>query len=156
MIVDNAEAMRALGERLGRELRAGDVVVLTGPLGAGKTTLTQGIAAGLDVTGDVTSPTFVVARRHRPGGRGLTLTHADVFRLGDGASVADLDVDDLGEGVLVVEWGEALARQLGGEWLHVLIERGNEGDDDPAGGPRTVRLEPHGVDIGQRFAGWPR
>ena len=146
--------MRAWGERLGAVLRAGDVVVLSGPLGAGKTTMAQGIAAGLGVRGLVTSPTFVVARQHRPGPRGVGLTHADVYRLGADASLADLDLEDVGDAVLVVEWGENVADQLGAEWLHVVIERGSEAGDDPSGGPRTVAITPHGSGLAERFAQW--
>ena len=91
--VRTAAEMRALGRGLASRLRAGDLVVLTGPLGAGKTTLTQGIGDGLGVRGPVTSPTFVIARVHPPLGRGPALVHVDAYRLGDAAEVDDLDLD---------------------------------------------------------------
>ena len=138
---------RAVGRRLGAILRAGDLVVLTGPLGAGKTALAQGIGAGLAVTGDVTSPTFVIARVHKPdrarGGR-VPLVHVDAYRLGavpdPRAEVDDLDLDaTVDESVTVVEWGEGLVEQLVDAYLEVRIDR----HDDES---RTVELVPHGGD----------
>ena len=121
----------ALGERLGRELRAGDVVVLSGPLGAGKTALTKGIAFGMDVEGPVTSPTFVLARVHRARKVGRpALVHVDVYRLLDHAGadllaeLDSLDLDtDLDDAVAVVEWGEGLAERLSERYLHVTLDR---------------------------------
>ena len=121
----------ALGERLGRELRAGDVVVLSGPLGAGKTALTKGIAFGMDVEGPVTSPTFVLARVHRARKAGRpALVHVDVYRLLDHAGadllaeLDSLDLDtDLDDAVAVVEWGEGLAERLSERYLHVTLDR---------------------------------
>ena len=121
----------ALGERLGRELRAGDVVVLSGPLGAGKTALTKGIARGMDVEGPVTSPTFVLARVHRARQAGRpALVHVDVYRLLDhtGADLLSeldsLDLDtDLDDAVAVVEWGEGLAERLSERHLDVTLDR---------------------------------
>ena len=85
----------ALGEQLAPELRAGDLLVLSGPLGAGKTALVRGLARGLGVAGPVTSPTFVIAREHRPlpGGAGVPLVHVDAYRLGSVAELDDLDLD---------------------------------------------------------------
>ena len=137
--VRTAAQMRALGRRLASRLRAGDVVVLTGPLGAGKTTLTQGIGDGLGVRGPVTSPTFVIARVHPPLGAGPALVHVDAYRLDDAAEVDDLDLDaDLESAVTVVEWGEGLVERLAEDRLEIRIGR-------PPGGPlddetRTVRL----------------
>ena len=112
--VPAAADMRALGQRLAALLRPGDLVVLTGPLGAGKTALTQGIGAGLGVQGRVASPTFVIARFHppaKPGG--VALVHADAYRLGSLDEVDDLDLDaDLDTSVTVVEWGEGLVEDL--------------------------------------------
>src|SRR5687767_3707865 len=119
--------MREFGRRLASVLRAGDLVVLDGPLGAGKTVLAQGIGAGLGVRGDVTSPTFVISRVHPPdprrGGR-LPLVHVDAYRLGGVADVDDLDLDaSLEESVTVVEWGTGKVEQLADDHLRVRIER---------------------------------
>jgi tRNA threonylcarbamoyladenosine biosynthesis protein TsaE len=144
---------RAFGRRLAGVLRAGDLLVLAGPLGAGKTALTQGIGAGLAVAGDVTSPTFVIARVHRPdaarGGR-LTLVHADAYRLGEAADpraeIDDLDLDaSVDEAVTVVEWGEGMAERLADAHLLVRIDRR---DDDT----RLVELLPAGGDWAERIA----
>lgn len=124
----------ALGARLGAELRAGDVVVLSGPLGAGKTVLAKGIAEAMDVDGPVTSPTFVLARVHRPRTPGNpTMVHVDVYRLLDHAGVDllgeldSLDLDaELDEAVVVVEWGEGLAERLSEHHLDVRLERGRD------------------------------
>ena len=126
--------MRGLGRRLATLLRAGDLVVLTGPLGAGKTTLVQGIGEGLGVRGPVTSPTFVIARVHPSADGGPDLVHADAYRLGSRAEVDDLDLDaDLERSVTVVEWGEGLVEELADSHLEVSIEIGN-------GDSRAVRL----------------
>ncbi|MFC0503446.1 tRNA (adenosine(37)-N6)-threonylcarbamoyltransferase complex ATPase subunit type 1 TsaE [Micromonospora costi] len=140
------------GRRLAELLRAGDLVLLTGPLGAGKTALTQGIGAGLGVLGEVTSPTFVIARVHRPdparGGR-VPLVHADAYRLGDAADpraeIDDLDLDaSVDESVTVVEWGEGMVEQLTDAHLRVRLDRR---DDDT----RIVELDPVGGDWAQRL-----
>ena len=118
-----AAEMRDLGRRLAGLLRAGDLVVLSGPLGAGKTTLAQGIGAGLGVRGPVTSPTFVIARVHPSLGAGPDLVHADAYRLGSRAEVDDLDLDaDLATSVTVVEWGEGLVEELADSCLQVGIQ----------------------------------
>ena len=130
------EDTRALGRALADVLRPGDLVVLVGPLGAGKTALTQGIGAGLGVGEPVTSPTFVIARVHR-GGR-VPLVHVDAYRLGSVADVDDLDLDaSAGESVTVVEWGQGLVEQLADEHLEVRLDRR---DDDV----RTAVLVPNG------------
>ena len=121
------EDTRAFGQRLAAALRAGDLVVLSGPLGAGKTALTQGIGVGLGVHGRVTSPTFVLARVHRGP---LPLVHVDAYRLQGGPrwELDDLDLDaDLPDSVTVVEWGEGLVEQLAESRLEVRLERH---DDD--------------------------
>jgi tRNA threonylcarbamoyladenosine biosynthesis protein TsaE len=120
----------ALGARIGAELAAGDVVLLSGPLGAGKTVLARGIGRGLGVAGAVTSPTFVIAREHSPapGGRGVGLVHVDAYRLGGRAELDDLDLDtDLASAAVVVEWGEGLADGLAQRYLLVRLTRR---DDD--------------------------
>lgn len=120
--VPTAARMRALGRRLAPMLRPGDLIVLNGPLGAGKTTLVQGIGEGLHVRGPVTSPTFVIARVHPPLGGGPALVHVDAYRLSSPAEVDDLDLDaDLERSVTVVEWGGGLVEELAPSWLDVTI-----------------------------------
>ena len=120
----------ALGAQFGQQLRAGDVVVLAGPLGAGKTALAKGIAQGMDVEGPVTSPTFVLARVHRPRSAGnAEMVHVDVYRLLDQstdlmAELDSLDLDtDLEDAVVVVEWGEGLAERLADRHLRIDLQR---------------------------------
>jgi tRNA threonylcarbamoyladenosine biosynthesis protein TsaE len=144
-VLPAVEDTRALGQALAELLRPGDLVVLAGPLGAGKPALTQGIGAGLGVPGAVTSPTFVLARVHR-GGR-LPLVHVDAYRLASMADVDDLDLDaTAGEAVTVVEWGHGLVEQLADEHLVVELDRR---DDDV----RTARLVPAGPGWEQRLPG---
>lgn len=144
----------SFGRALAGVLRAGDVVVLTGELGAGKTALTRGIGAGLGVRGAVTSPTFVIARVHPSSVGGPGLVHVDAYRLGGSVEVDDLDLEaSLADTVTVVEWGEGKVEGLASDRLHIEIERprggggGEEGDDGDDG--RTARLRP----IGARWAG---
>jgi tRNA threonylcarbamoyladenosine biosynthesis protein TsaE len=134
-------AMRDLGRELAGRLRAGDLVILTGPLGAGKTTLVQGIGEGLGVRGPVTSPTFVIARVHPAlAGSGPALVHADAYRLGSVGEVDDLDLDaDAAGAVTVVEWGQGLAEGLAEDRLEISIQ------PDPDSGVRTVRLNGYGA-----------
>lgn len=150
----DADAMRDLGTMLAAELRAGDLVVLTGELGAGKTTFTQGLGAGLEVRGGVTSPTFVIARVHPPLGDGPALVHVDAYRLGGVAELDDLDLDtSLDEAVTVVEWGEGLAEGLAESRVEVLIER--FAGDEPAladQDPRVVRVRRLGPRWSEREA----
>lgn len=135
------EDMRDLGRRLAALLRAGDLVILAGPLGAGKTTLVQGIGAGLGVRGPVTSPTFVIARVHpAAAGSGPALVHADAYRLGSIGEVDDLDLDtDAASAVTVVEWGAGLAEVLAEDRLEITIKPDQDGD------VRTVRINGHGA-----------
>lgn len=122
--LDGADETRALGRRLATVLRSGDVVVLTGDLGAGKTTLTQGIGAGLAVRGLITSPTFVLSRVHPPAAGGPALVHVDAYRLHGGGELDDLDLDEtLPDAVTVVEWGEGLAERLSHDRLHIQLTR---------------------------------
>ena len=137
-----------LGRRLAGLLRAGDLVILDGPLGAGKTALARGIGAGLGVRGEVTSPTFVISRIHPPdparGGR-LPLVHVDAYRLGGVLEVDDLDLDaSVDESVTIVEWGGGKVEQLADAHLLVRIERR---DDDS----RVVELVPVGADWATRL-----
>ncbi|NSL43391.1 tRNA (adenosine(37)-N6)-threonylcarbamoyltransferase complex ATPase subunit type 1 TsaE [Streptomyces sp. 8P21H-1] len=125
LTVDSPERMKELGRRLAGLLRAGDLVMLTGELGAGKTTLTRGLGEGLGVRGAVTSPTFVIARVHPSLGEGPPLVHVDAYRLGGGLDeMEDLDLDvSLSDSVIVVEWGEGKVEELTDDRLHVLIHR---------------------------------
>ncbi len=137
-----ADETRAFGERLAAVLRAGDLVVLTGPLGAGKTVVAQGIGAGLGIPGEVTSPTFVIARVHR-GGR-LPFVHVDAYRIGTALEVDDLDLDaSVDESVTAVEWGHGKVEQLADAYLEVRIDRA---DDDT----RSLALVPRGGDWAAR------
>jgi tRNA threonylcarbamoyladenosine biosynthesis protein TsaE len=141
---------RAEGERLSAWLRAGDLILLTGPLGAGKTAFAQGIGAGLDVRGAITSPTFVIARVHT-GGR-APMVHVDAYRLGDSADVGgevdalDLDVT-LDEAVTVVEWGEGVVGRLAEAFLEVRIARRDDSEE------RLLEFVPHGEEWAMRLAG---
>jgi tRNA threonylcarbamoyladenosine biosynthesis protein TsaE len=129
LTVPTADDMRALGERIAADLRAGDLVVLTGDLGAGKTTLVQGVAAGLGAPGPVLSPTFVIARVYR-GGR-LPIMHVDAYRLGSVVEVDDLDLDaSVEESVTLVEWGEGLAEDLAADRLELEILRSPDESDE--------------------------
>ncbi|MCW2726704.1 MAG: ATPase or kinase [Frankiales bacterium] len=140
VVLHGSDETFALGERLAADLRPGDLLLLSGPLGAGKTALTQGIGAGLGVRGAVTSPTFVLARVHRGP---LPLVHVDAYRLRDSGSsrleLDDLDLDaSLEDSVTVVEWGEGLVEGLADARLEIRIER-------PSDDARTVVVLPHGL-----------
>ncbi|MFF8259892.1 tRNA (adenosine(37)-N6)-threonylcarbamoyltransferase complex ATPase subunit type 1 TsaE [Streptomyces virginiae] len=123
--VDSPHAMQELGRRIAGLLRPGDLVLLTGELGAGKTTLTRGLGEGLGVRGAVTSPTFVIARVHPSLTGGPALVHVDAYRLGGGLDeMEDLDLDvSLPESVVVVEWGDGKVEELSDDRLHVVIAR---------------------------------
>lgn len=161
----DADATRAYGHTLAGVLRAGDLVILTGDLGAGKTTLTQGIGAGLGVRGQVASPTFIIARVHPSVVGGPALVHVDAYRLGSLDEVEALDLDtSLEDSVTVVEWGEGLVEDLSEDRLEVSIRRprgavgdgrgdGVEADVDPevdaGAGERTVTVR----GVGPRWGG---
>jgi tRNA threonylcarbamoyladenosine biosynthesis protein TsaE len=162
LTVSTADEMRELGRRLASALAAGDLVILSGGLGAGKTTLTKGIGDGLGVRGPITSPTFVIARVHppvasSPAGSRPSLVHADAYRLGGVLELDDLDLDtDLASSVTVVEWGEGLAEGLSADRLEIALETiavGGADDADPddlAGDlPRTALIS----SVGQRWEG---
>jgi tRNA threonylcarbamoyladenosine biosynthesis protein TsaE len=143
--VPDADAMRDLGRRLAPLLRAGDLVVLSGALGAGKTTLVQGLGEGLDVRGPVTSPTFVIARVHPSLCGGPPLVHVDAYRIGDLAEVDDLDLDaTLADSVTVVEWGEGKVEGLTEDRLELRIDRKSDADET-----RTVTV----TGVGARWDG---
>ena len=134
--------MQAFGKQIGALLGAGDVVVLSGPLGAGKTTFVQGLAQELDVQGLVTSPTFVVSRVHKPKSSGLALVHVDAYRLSTQSNLLDLDLDSTNNAVFVIEWGKDLVAGFTENWLEINIDRGQEltDDADPASGIRIISL----------------
>ncbi len=147
-LVATPEEMHALGKRLGAQLRAGDLLVLTGPLGAGKTTLTRGIGEGLQVRGPVTSPTFVLARTHPSLVDGPPLVHVDAYRLSSAGELDDLDID-FAHSVVVVEWGAGMLDGITDAWLDVTIARpegavAGELDADETVEERTVTLNAHG------------
>jgi len=153
----DADATREYGRSLAAVLRAGDVVLLTGDLGAGKTTLTQGIGAGLGVRGQVASPTFIIARVHPSLTGGPALVHVDAYRLGSLEEVDGLDLDaSLEESVTVVEWGAGLLESIAQDRLEVSIRRPRGGVGtgsldafDAAAGTRTLELRA----VGARWAG---
>ena len=154
VVLPDADATRAYGLALAGLLRAGDLVVLTGPLGAGKTTLTQGLGAGLGVRGQVASPTFIIARVHPSLGEGPPLVHVDAYRLRSLEELDALDLDaGLDESVTVVEWGEGLAEVLSDDRLEVVIDRPHgaaSGAEDLMDGSGTRRVTVRG--IGPRWA----
>lgn len=152
----DADSTRQFGVALAQVLRAGDLLVLAGDLGAGKTTLTQGIGAGLQVRGQVASPTFIIAREHPALHDGPALVHVDAYRLNSLADVDALDLDaSLEDSVTVVEWGAGLVDGLAEDRLEITLvrPRGNthsSGDveNDPAGGTRQVTIRA----VGDRWA----
>ncbi|RRD06687.1 tRNA (adenosine(37)-N6)-threonylcarbamoyltransferase complex ATPase subunit type 1 TsaE [Arachnia propionica] len=140
--VPSAEEMQDLGARLAGVLRAGDVVIATGDLGAGKTTLTQGIGRGLQVAGPIISPTFVISRIHPAHGDGPDLVHVDAYRMSSAGELADIDLDQTMSGaVTLIEWGEGVAEWLSENRLEIDIDRSCD--------PRRVTL----TGVGPRWAG---
>lgn len=140
------DSLRLLAQDIGRSCTGGDVLVLSGDLGAGKTTFTQGLALGLGIDERVTSPTFVISRVHPHPSGGPALVHVDAYRLGSLGELEDLDLDaDLQRSVVVVEWGRGLAESLSPEGLDVVITR----SDDPEDDVRTVTIAARG----DRWAG---
>ncbi|MBD8080484.1 tRNA (adenosine(37)-N6)-threonylcarbamoyltransferase complex ATPase subunit type 1 TsaE [Cellulosimicrobium arenosum] len=167
LVLPDADATRAFGRALAARLRAGDLVILTGDLGAGKTTLTQGVGAGLGVRGQVASPTFIVAREHPSLVGGPALVHVDAYRLGSLDEVDALDLDSsLDDSVTIVEWGQGLVEALAGDRLEVVLERPRgaggvptDGADDPHGGRASEEEAPEAGErrvvlrgVGQRWA----
>lgn len=149
------EQTRALGRALGEVLRAGDLIMLSGGLGAGKTTLTQGIGEGMGVRGRVASPTFIVARVHPSPVGGPDLIHADAYRISDLEDLETLDLDSsLADSVTVVEWGEGKTEGMSSERLEIAVVRATGGTAGRTGGAidletmddgeRRIELRPHG------------
>ncbi|MFM1986157.1 MAG: hypothetical protein RIS18_374 [Actinomycetota bacterium] len=123
VITNNSEETKALGKKLGQILKSGDCVLLDGELGAGKTTFTQGLASALKIRGDITSPTFVIAREHKSLVNGPNLVHVDAYRLNTLAEISHLDlVTDIEKAILVVEWGKGLVNDLVVQPIHIKIE----------------------------------
>ncbi len=157
-LIESPAEMEEFGRLIGGMLGAGDLVVLTGPLGAGKTTLTRGVAAGLGVRGPVQSPTFVLARTHPSLVGGVPLVHVDAYRLGSALELDDLDLDVEGS-VVVVEWGRGMVDGLVDAWWEIELERqsGGRGADTMCGdlargsaeldadAPRVVTVTRHGI-----------
>ena len=138
--VPTPEAMRELGERLARHLCGGDVIIVSGDLGAGKTTLAQGIGSGLGVEGPIISPTFVLSRVH-PNPAGPALVHVDAYRLSSAAELEDIDLESsLAESVTLIEWGTGIAEWLADDRLEIDIQR----SDDPNDDTRDVLLTGYG------------
>ncbi len=143
--IATSEQMEDLGRRIGGRLAAGDLLVLTGPLGAGKTTFTRGLAEGLGVRGPVQSPTFVIARTHPSLVGGAALVHVDAYRLGSAAELDDLDID-FARSVVVIEWGRPMADAVADAWWDIELERpvggASDVDDEDldADAPRVVTI----------------
>ncbi|AZU01479.1 tRNA (adenosine(37)-N6)-threonylcarbamoyltransferase complex ATPase subunit type 1 TsaE [Brevibacterium linens] len=139
--LESLEQMRTFAAALAEHLRAGDLLILTGNLGAGKTTFTQSLGKTLDVAGRITSPTFVIAREHPSRTGGPALVHVDAYRLADGEELEDLDLDsELDESITVVEWGAGMAEQLSSDHLDITITpvwdeiaEGGKADGEPVG-----------------------
>ncbi len=138
--VADPERMHELGLVLGAQLRAGDLVALTGPLGAGKTTLTRGIGEALGVRGPVTSPTFVLARTHPSLVGGPALVHVDAYRLASAVELDDLDID-FDRSVVVVEWGAGMLDGISDSLLEIVIERPTGAGGDSGAGSHSAGAE---------------
>jgi tRNA threonylcarbamoyl adenosine modification protein YjeE len=127
--VFDAEQMHEIGIRLSKHFRAGDLIVLIGPLGAGKTTLARGIGEGLAVIGNVSSPTFVIARTHKRENSDVAMVHVDAYRLGSAAELDDLDID-FENSIVLVEWGKGLLEGVSENWLEIEIARDHTGESE--------------------------
>jgi len=150
--VPDAAAMEEFGRDLGARLAAGDLLILSGPLGAGKTTLTRGLGAGLGIRGPVQSPTFVLARTHPSLVGGPPLVHVDAYRLGSAELVEDLDLD-FARSVVVVEWGAGLLDDVSASWLEVEIERPQGAALPDADAPDAASPEAAAPDADAEFLG---
>lgn len=158
--VHSSDQTRAAGELLAKHLRRGDLVMLSGGLGAGKTTFTQGIGSGLQVKGRVSSPTFIVARVHPSLVGGPDLIHADAYRIKDLTDLETLDLDStLDQAITVIEWGEGKTEQLSADRLEIEIHREQGGIatssdgvvdlEEMDDGKRTITIRP----LGKRWEG---
>jgi tRNA threonylcarbamoyladenosine biosynthesis protein TsaE len=127
--INTPEDMHQLGLSLGATFKAGDLILLTGPLGAGKTTLTRGIGEALGAIGNVSSPTFVIARTHKLENRAEVLVHVDAYRLGSAAELDDLDID-FENSITIVEWGKGFTDGITDRWLEIEIERDHTGESE--------------------------
>ena len=127
--IETPEAMHELGLSLGATFKAGDLVLLTGPLGAGKTTLTRGIGEALGAIGNVSSPTFVIARTHKLEQRDYVFVHVDAYRLSSSAELDDLDID-FENSITVVEWGKGYTDGITDRLLEIEIERDHTGESE--------------------------
>lgn len=142
-LIPTSEDMHELGKRLAKHLNAGDLVILIGPLGAGKTTLTRGVGEGLGIEGNVSSPTFVIARTHKRVGL-PALVHVDAYRLGSAAELDDLDIP-FANSIVLVEWGKGLTQDISQHWLEVELTRDTTGATED----RQVKI----TGFGERWAG---
>jgi tRNA threonylcarbamoyl adenosine modification protein YjeE len=141
--IASSEDMHELGLKLANQLKAGDLVILIGPLGAGKTTLTRGVGVGLEVEGNVSSPTFVIARTHKREGK-APLVHVDAYRLGSPQQLDDLDIP-FASSIVLVEWGKGLTDEISEHWLEIEISRDTTGSSED----RQVMI----TGFGERWAG---
>jgi tRNA threonylcarbamoyl adenosine modification protein YjeE len=137
--ISTAEDMHEFGSKLAGILKAGDLVILTGPLGAGKTTFTRGVGEGLQAIGNVSSPTFVIARTHKRENSEVPLVHVDAYRLNSVHEFDDLDID-IDHSIVLVEWGRGFAEELAESWLDIEIGRDHTGESDQ----RDVTITAHG------------
>jgi tRNA threonylcarbamoyl adenosine modification protein YjeE len=142
LIIATPEDMNEFGLKVAKVLKAGDLVILTGPLGAGKTTFTRGVGEGLKAIGNVSSPTFVIARTHKCEGTDVPLVHVDAYRLTSVHEFDDLDID-IENSIVLVEWGRGFAEDLADSWLDIEIERDHTGESEN----RTVTI----TGFGPRF-----
>jgi tRNA threonylcarbamoyl adenosine modification protein YjeE len=142
-LIPTSEDMHELGKRLAKHLNAGDLLILIGPLGAGKTTLTRGVGEGLGVEGNVSSPTFVIARTHKRLGL-PPLVHVDAYRLGSAAELDDLDIP-FANSIVLVEWGKGLTQDISQHWLEIELTRDTTGATED----RQVKI----TGFGERWAG---
>lgn len=142
-VIATSEDMHSLGVKVSKVLRAGDLAILIGPLGAGKTTFTRGVGEGLEVEGNVSSPTFVVARTHKREGK-APFVHVDAYRLGSPAELDDLDIP-FASSIVFVEWGKGLTNDISENWLEVEIARDTTGATED----RQVKI----TGFGERWAG---
>ncbi len=127
--IETPQAMHDLGVELGATFKPGDLVLLTGPLGAGKTTLTRGIGEALGAIGNVSSPTFVIARTHKLEGQDHVLVHVDAYRLSSAAELDDLDID-FENSITIVEWGKGYTDGITDRWIEIEIERDHTGESE--------------------------